>query len=257
MPTESPAVLSLVVQATLIAWVGSALGAFAAWMPRQPGPRTCASMLGCAAGVMVAVTIHSLLPQAQHFGASSTILVAAVACGALLIWLLDLVLPHQHPGAAHADHASPLTSASVSTRTSTLIAAALIIHNIPEGAAVGSAVAAGETVSGGGLVWAIALHNIIEGILVAFPLRAAGYRPWVAFTVAQTAGIAEFLAGIAAASAVTSIAHLMPWALAMAGGAMLYVVFEELLPEAHRHQDGNITSIGALCGIMLVFVLSG
>jgi len=232
--------------ATGIAWVGSAIGACAAWMPRAPGARTMAGMLGLAAGVMIAATLLSLIPLAQALSDSHLLIIGAFAGGGILIWGLDLLVPHQHPGAPEPDHGQP-----ISGHTGTLIAAAIVIHNIPEGAAVG-AYSVGEGGPTGSLVWAIALHNIIEGVLVAFPLRAAGFSTRTAFLVAQGAGAVEFAAGIAAAAMVGLAMTLLPVALAMAGGAMMYVVFEELLPEAHRHRQGNTASLGAMLGVALV-----
>lgn len=238
-----------VVTATGIAWAGSAIGACAAWLPRQPGARMMAAMLGLAAGVMIAATLLSLLPQAKALHDSTLLILAAFAAGAVGIWLLDLAVPHQHPGAPEPDH-----SVGMQRHAGILIAGAIVIHNIPEGAAVG-AFAMGEGGATGSLVWAIALHNIIEGVLVAFPLRAAGFSTLTAFLVAQGAGAVEFVSGLAAASMVGLVTPLLPVALAMAGGAMIFVVFEELLPEAHRHRQGNIASLGAMVGVGLVLWL--
>jgi ZIP family zinc transporter len=237
------------------AWGGSALGAFAAWLPRAPSARTTASLLGFAAGVMLAASFLGLIPQAQSLageGGGSQILIGFLG-GVGLVWLLDLVVPHEHPGASEPDHAG----VSLARHKGLLIALALMLHNIPEGMAVGaSAVGAEGNPAVWSIVWAIALHNVVEGVLVAVPLRLSGYSARNAFLLAQVAGAAELAAGVLAAMLVGSIGSLLPAGLALAAGAMSFVVVEELLPEAYRLQRGNETALGACLGIVVVLLLN-
>ncbi|MCC6669594.1 MAG: ZIP family metal transporter [Planctomycetes bacterium] len=237
---------------TLWAALGSGLGACAAFAPAAPAPRGTAALLGFAGGVMLAAALLSLLPQALALprGGLGPVLLG-FGLGVALIWALDLFVPHQHPGAPAQDHASERR-----LHVGVLIALAITLHNLPEGMAVGVAAAAGAGgADTGAVVWAIAAHNVVEGVLVAFPLRLAGLRPWPAFACAQVAGLAEVAAGLVAALLVTQAAWLLPAALAFAGGAMVYLVFEELLPEALRAADGNAASLGGTAGIVLVLVL--
>lgn len=253
---DMPAVMVAAAIATGWSWVGSASGAFAAWLPRAPSKAVIAMLLGYAGGVMIAASLLSLLPQAFQLAAAdgrggALGVLAGFAAGVALIWMLDLVVPHQHPGAPGPDH-----GASLSRGTGILIVLALTLHNIPEGMAVGVAAAAGSLgAATATIIWAVALHNVVEGMLVAVPLRLAGFRPWSAFLIAQAAGAAELVAGMGAALAVAQIEPLLPFGLALAAGAMIYLVFEELLPEAQRASAGNAGSLGATLGVVTVIVL--
>ena len=244
--------MSLAAAAIGLSWslAGSALGACAALSPRLPGARTQAALLGFAAGVMLAASLLSLLPQALDAGGSLSAVVGGLLGGIALIALLDRMVPHQHPGAPAPDHARGLTRG-----TALLIALALTLHNIPEGMAVGIAAAHGELAAAGTVVAAIAIHNVIEGVLVAVPLRLSGMSALRAFAIGQVAGAAEFLAGLTAALVIGDGSWLIPAGLACAAGAMVFLVLEELYPEAVRLDAGNIAPLGATAGVVLVVML--
>jgi len=123
--------------------------------------------------------------------------------------------------------------------------------------AVGIAAAHGEIAAAGTVVAAIAIHNVIEGVLVAVPLRLSGMSALRAFLLGQIAGAAEFLAGLTAALVIGDGSWLIPAGLACAAGAMVFLVLEELYPEAVRLDAGNIAPLGATAGVVLVVVLRG
>jgi ZIP family zinc transporter len=238
-----------------LSWAGSGIGACAAWLPVRPSPAVQAGALGLAAGVMIAAALMGLVPDALvQAGPGRAYLVwAGFLAGLLGLAALDRLMPHQHPGAPGPDHAH-----GISRGTASLIALALILHNIPEGMAVGVAAAAGEaSPSGAAVVTALALHNVIEGLLVALPLRLAGMRPLTAFALGQAAGVVEVAAGLMAGLWLPAGSAAIPLALAAAGGAMVFLSFEELLPEALRCHDGNAGPVGAAAGVTGMMVLGG
>lgn len=237
-------------------WAGSCLGAFAAWLPVRPRPAVQAAALGFAAGVMLSAALLGLVPDAlAQVGSGRTWLIwLGFLLGLGLIAGLDRLLPHQHPGSDAPDHA--VAGRGVSRSAAQLIALALIIHNIPEGMAVGAATAAGESSpSGPAVITALALHNVVEGLLVTVPLVLAGMRRTTAFLLGQMAGLIEVAAGFAAVAWLAPGATAIPVALAAAAGAMVFISFEELLPESIRCHPGNAGPIGAVLGVTGMIVL--
>ena len=241
----------------LWAWAGSCLGAFAAWLPIRPRPAVQAGALGFAAGVMIAAALLGLIPDAleQVGPAGAWLAWLGFAAGLLLIAGLDRLLPHQHPGAEGPDHVGA-TKQGIPRNAALLIALALTLHNIPEGMAVGVAGVSGEGgPSGMAVIIAIAFHNVVEGLLVTMPLVLAGMRRRTAFLLGQLAGLIEVGAGAAAATLLPANSAFIPIALAAAGGAMIFISFEELLPEAQRCHGGNAGPVGAVCGVGMTMVL--
>jgi ZIP family zinc transporter len=236
------------------AWAGSCLGSCAAWLPMRPRPGLQAGALGLAAGVMVAAALLGLIPDAVHQAHGRQAVVwLGFAAGLAGIALLDRFIPHQHPGDPQPDHAR-----SIRGSAARLIALALILHKIPEGMAVGVAAAAGAaSPSGPVVIAAIAIHNVLEGMLIAVPLQLAGTSRLTAFALGQLAGIIALVSGLAAALLLPADAALIPAAMAAAAGAMVFIAFEELLPEALRLDAGNSGPIGAVLGVGGLIVLTG
>lgn len=236
----------------LLAWAGSATGAFAALLPLRPRPAVQSAALGLAAGVMIAAALLGLVPDALDLagpGRAPLVWMGFLA-GLAGIALLDRLLPHQHPGAGAPDHGG------IGRSTALLLATALILHNIPEGMAVGVAAGTGEaSASGPAVVLAIALHNVLEGLLIAVPLRLSGVRPLAAMALGQAAGVVELGAGALAALWLAPGSAAVPMALAAAGGAMVFISFEELLPESLRCHPGNAGPLGAAAGVCSLLVL--
>ena len=219
-------------------------------------------MLGFAAGVMIAASYWSLLAPAirlaEETNATYSWLPAAVGFlgGGLFVGLINKVLPHLHPGLEKEE------GPSSSLRRSILLVLAITLHNIPEGLAVGVAFGAaagnfeGATIGGAiALAIGIGLQNFPEGTSVAVPLRREGYTRGRAFWYGQLSGAVEPLAGVLGAWMVISIRPILPYSLAFAAGAMIYVVVEELIPSAQMEKDKNLATFGALTGFTIMMVL--
>lgn len=242
--------LSLIASGLAWTWAGSCVGAFAAWLPMRPHPALQAGALGLAAGVMLAASLLGLVPDARALagGQRAWLVWLGFLLGMGVIAALDRLLPHQHPGADAPDHGRP--GQSMRRSTAQLIAIALIIHNIPEGMAVGVTATAGTaSPAGSTVIAALALHNVVEGLLITMPLVLAGMRRGTAFLLGQAAGVVEVLAGAAAAWWIEPGSAVIPLGLAAAAGAMVFISFEELLPESFRCHAGNAGPIGAVLGV--------
>jgi ZIP family zinc transporter len=175
--------------------------------------------------------------------------------GALFLRLVDAVLPHLHSGFPTAQAEGIKTT----WQRSVLLVLAITLHNIPEGLAVGvafGAVASGfpsATLSGAvALAIGIGLQNFPEGTAVSMPLRREGVSRAKAFWYGQLSGVVEPVAGIVGAAAVMVCQPILPYALAFAAGAMIYVVAEELIPEAHEGRHGDTATLGVIVTLMMV-----
>ena len=251
------------VVATLGTWLLTALGASLVLFFREIDRRVMDLMLGFAAGVMIAASFWSLLApsieMAESFGVAPwwPALLGFLAGGAF-IGLIDRVLPHLH-------HDMPRESAEgleTGWQRTVLLVLAITLHNIPEGLAVGvafGAAAAGMPAAtlGGAVALAIGigLQNFPEGAAVAIPLRREGLSRPRAFWYGQLSGIVEPVAGFVGAVAVIVMRPFLPYALAFAAGAMIYVVVEELIPESQAGSHGDYATLGALGGFALMMVL--
>jgi ZIP family zinc transporter len=220
-------------------------------------------MLGFAAGVMIAASYWSLLAPAIAMSQGKSIpawvpAVAGFLLGGIFLRGIDRVLPHLHLG-------FPIEEAEgVKTGwpRSTLLVMAITLHNIPEGLAVGvafGALAAGlpSATLGAAIALAIGIgiQNFPEGTAVSVPLRREGFGRGQAFFFGQLSGIVEPIAGVLGALAVLAMKPLLPYALAFAAGAMIYVVAEELIPEAHEEKQGHWAVIGVMLGFAVMMTL--
>jgi ZIP family zinc transporter len=250
--------------ATLFTWGVTAAGASMVFLFKTIRKRVLNMMLGFAAGVMIAASFWSLLlPAIEMTEASGGIswvppLIGFLAGGAFLL-AVDRLLPHLHMGL-------PITSAEgikTSWQRSVLLVSAITLHNIPEGLAVGvafGAVAANvpEASLAGAVALAIGigLQNFPEGAAVSIPLRREGMSRGKSFLMGQASGLVEPLAGVAGAALVLSVRPLLPYALAFAAGAMIYVVVEELIPESQREEgSADFSTIGAMIGFAVMMML--
>jgi ZIP family zinc transporter len=234
----------------------TALGAAPALLLARASERAEDIVLGFAAGVMLAASVFSLLVPAMEAGetllggrvAAALLAAAALAAGTLLMVAIDRTLPHEHRHAGR--HGVPARLARV-----WLLVVAILIHNFPEGMAIGAAFAGGDRSTGVPVAAAIAIQNAPEGLVVALALRAIGYRPLPAVGIAAATGLVEPL-GAVAASAVLSLAPVLhPFGLAAAAGAMLFVVSHEIIPETHRNGHALPATLGLLGGFVLMMVL--
>jgi len=253
--------------ATLFTWGVTALGAALVFFFKTIDKKVLNGMLGFAAGVMIAASFWSLLAPgialAEELGQVAYITAAVgFLLGGGFLYLVDKVLPHLHLGLDTTEAEGIKTT----WQRSVLLVLAITLHNIPEGLAVGvafGAVAAGvgtsATLAGAiALAIGIGLQNFPEGAAVSIPLRREGFSRLKAFLYGQASGIVEPIAGVIGAYAVIKIQPLLPYALAFAAGAMIYVVIEELIPEAQREEGGSktdIATIGAMLGFAVMMIL--
>lgn len=247
----------------LIPFLGTVAGsAFVFFMRNEMRPLLQKALLGFAAGVMVAASVWSLLMPSIEFrpGVDGWEAVAPAAIGLLMgmafLLFIDYVTPHLHLGVD-----KPEGPRSHLSRTA-MLALAVTIHNLPEGMAVGvvlagaasgnvdiSAAAALATSVG------IAIQNVPEGAIVSIPMRAAGNSRWRAFLIGSLSGAVEPLGALIVVWLTSWLVPVMPYMLSFAAGAMLYVVVEELIPEASEGQHSNLGTIGFAIGFVLMMVL--
>lgn len=236
----------------LMTTLGAAVVFFFAEAPRPQFQKT---MLGFAAGVMTAASVWSLLLPAIDRAADVGLpgwLPAAVGllCGVVFLAALDAALPRLRRG----------RDEDPSRRQSTLLMAAITLHNVPEGMAVGLAFAlaeAGEGMAGAAaLAMGIGIQNFPEGAAISLPLRQEGYSRRRSFALGTLSGAVEPAAGILAALAAAGVRPVMPWLLSFAAGAMLYVVVEELVPQAHS-RTGTCGFVGGFLIMMILDVALG
>ncbi len=255
----SPALQALL--ATLLTWGATALGASVIFLSKSFDRRVLDGLLGFAAGVMIAASFWSLLaPSIEMAREQGHIpwLPAAVGflAGGLFLRVVDFFLPHLHAGFEKAE------GIKTNWQRKILLVLAITMHNIPEGLAVGvifgAAAVGGETTTLGAaiaLTIGMCLQNFPEGMAVSVPLRRDGMSRSKSFFWGQFSGLMEPLAGVAGALAVTQAAVLLPWALAFAAGAMIYVVVEEVIPESQICQHTDIATIGTMIGFVLMMIL--
>lgn len=247
--------------ATIFTWLVTAAGASVVFMFRGINRTVMDGMLGFTGGVMVAASVWSLLIPAMDMteGEGFVKVIPAVAgflMGAAFLFALDKVLPHLHVNFKQVEGVkSPW-------QKTTLLVLAITLHNIPEGLAVGvlfGGVAAGipEASIGGAVALAIGigLQNFPEGIAVAMPLRRMGMTRRKSFMYGQFSAIVEPVAGVLGALAVATFTPILPFALAFAAGAMIFVVVEEVIPEAQQNQGSDIATIGFIGGFIVMMTL--
>ena len=249
--------------ATLFTWGVTALGASFVFFFKEVNRKLLDSMLGFAAGVMIAASFWSLLAPAIEMveaegGTPWVPAVIGFLTGGAFLWSVDKILPHLHLGFPREEAEGIKTS----WHRSVLLVLAITLHNIPEGLAVGvafGAVAAGvESASMGAavaLALGIGIQNFPEGLAVAAPLRREGLSRRRSFAYGQASGIVEPIAGVIGAAAVLMMRPLLPYALAFAAGAMIYVVVEELIPESQLEKNTDIATIGTMFGFALMMAL--
>lgn len=250
--------------ATLLTWGVTALGAAVVFVVRDLPQKVFDGMLGFAAGVMVAASYWSLLApaidMAEESGAPAWVPAASgFLLGGSFIRVVDALLPHVHP-LAPMSAAEGLTS---SWRRSILLVLAITIHNIPEGLAIGIAFGAaasghvsGATLGGAlALAFGIGIQNFPEGTAVSVPLKREGTKTVKCFGYGQMSGAVEPLAGIVGAAAVLLMRPILPYALSFAAGAMIFVVFEELVPESQNAGNTDFATMGGLLGFVVMMTL--
>lgn len=249
--------------ATLFTWGMTALGAGAVFSFKSINRKLLDSMLGFAAGVMIAASFWSLLAPAIEMAEGTGVpawlpAVTGFLLGGVFLWSVDKILPHLHMGLPTSEAEGIKTS----WQRSVLLVLAITLHNIPEGLAVGVAFGAlGADLPAASLAGAIALaigiglQNFPEGAAVSIPLRREGMSRLKSFWYGQASGIVEPIAGVLGAAAVLTMRPILPYALAFAAGAMIYVVVEELIPESQMSKDTHSSTSGAMLGFAVMMLL--
>lgn len=250
--------------ASLFTWGLTALGAAPVFFTAKHNQKVMDGALGIAAGVMIAASYWSLLAPAIEMsdGDFKPALFGFLAGGGTL-YLIDKILPHLHIGLDTASAEGIHTG----WKRSVLLVLAITLHNIPEGLAVGVAFGAlsgvdpashlyvdrlGAAVA---LALGIGLQNLPEGLAVSMPLRREGLGRLKSFLAGQASGAVEPVAAVLGAFAVMTLTSMLPYALAFAAGAMLFVVVEELIPESQRNGYSDFATVGALLGFALMMSL--
>jgi ZIP family zinc transporter len=249
--------------ATSFTWAVTALGASFVFFTRRMSRRLLDAMLGFSGGVMIAASYWSLLAPAIESARGRAVPAWAVAAigfllGGACLWGVDRVLPHLHLGFGHAEAEGRRTT----WQRSVLLVLAITMHNIPEGLAVGIAFggAAADPSSNTlpaavALAMGIGIQNFPEGFAVAMPLRREGMSRIKSFWYGQLSAVVEPIAGVAGALAVVLFRPVLPYALAFAAGAMIFVVVEELIPESHRAGNVDLATLSLMVGFTLMMIL--
>ena len=256
-----PALQALI--ATVFTWFMTAVGASAVFFRREMKRKTMDVLLGFAGGVMIAASFWSLLQPSIELSLNHSIgswfpAAAGFVLGGTALRLLDAVLPHLHVGLPDSE----VEGVSTRWEKSTLFFLAITLHNIPEGLAVGVAfgsAAAGfpEATLASAMLLAlgIGIQNLPEGAAVSVPLRREGLSRIKCFWYGQLSGAVEPVAAVLGAAAVFIAVPILPYALAFAAGAMIYVVVEEVIPESQRNGYGDQAAVGLMTGFTLMMIL--
>lgn len=252
---------------TLFTWGMTALGAALVFFFKNINRNVFNLMLGFAAGVMIAASFWSLLEpaieMADNQGAISWLVVAiGFGLGGIFLYIADKTVPHMHFGFNHLKEGIP-----TKLKRNILLVFSITLHNIPEGLAVGVAFGAIQYVTGDvtaatlsaiGLAIGIGIQNFPEGAAVSIPLRQEGVSRRKAFMYGQLSGIVEPIAAVLGALLITYVSTILPYALAFAAGAMIYVVVEELIPEAQQKQTpkgAHFATFGVMVGFIVMMML--
>jgi ZIP family zinc transporter len=249
--------------ATCFTWALTAAGAAMVFPMKDLKRSTLDAMLGFAAGVMIAASYWSLLAPAIEMAEDGPVpvwvpAVVGFLLGAVFLRMADKFLPHLHPSMATENAEGVKTK----WQRTTLLVLAITLHNIPEGLAVGvafGAVATGlpsATLAGAvALAIGIGIQNFPEGAAVSVPLRREGLSRGKCFWYGQLSGIVEPMAGVAGAALVVIARPILPYALAFAAGAMIFVVVEELIPESQTSGHSHSATWGAIIGFAVMMTL--
>jgi len=249
--------------ATLFTWFVTALGAALVFFFKTINRKVLDGMLGFAAGVMIAASYWSLLAPAIEMAEESNLpawipATTGFLLGGLFLYVADKIIPHLHLGFPMEEAEGPKTS----WHRSILLVLAITLHNIPEGLAVGVAFGAlasdlpSATLAGAvALALGIGIQNFPEGAAVSVPLRREGFSRLKSFWYGQASGIVEPIAGVLGAVSVILIKPILPYALAFAAGAMIYVVVEELIPESQLEKNTDIATLGTMGGFAVMMTL--
>ena len=249
--------------ATFFTYFVTALGAASVFFTKEISKKVLDWMLGFAAGVMIAASYWSLLAPAIEMSKGGNLPMwvppaVGFLLGGVVLRLIDKILPHLHLGYKTSEAEGIKTS----WQRSVLLVTAITLHNFPEGLAVGVAFGAAaiglpSATLGGAIALAlgIGIQNFPEGIAVAMPLRKEGLSRLRSFNFGQLSGTVEPIAGVLGALFVISAKSLLPYFLAFAAGAMIFVVVEEVIPESQHSGNEDLATMGAMIGFTVMMIL--
>lgn len=245
----SPVALAFL--ATVGTYLLTAAGTLPVLFVRTAPRRLMDAMMGLAAGIMVAASCWSLLIPAIELGGAVRAAIGLIA-GGLCLYAADQLLPHLHP---EFPEEARVEGPSTSYRRGALLMFAITLHNFPEGLAIGVAFAADEPGAAVALAIGIGLQNIPEGLAIALPLRREGMSRLRAFFFGQLSAVVEPVAGVMGAALALAMRSILPYMMAFAAGAMLYVVVEELIPETERSGNIDVATLGFIGGFATMMLL--
>ena len=271
-----PSELLSILLISTIASLGTGLGGLLVVI-RKPGKRSFGFLMGMTAGVMISLAFLELVNEAWQLSGWWTATVG-FALGAISIFLLDFYIPHirfgetethtekllavveSQPhhgrwGFGHKRHNPKIVDRKL-FRSGMMLAIGITIHNLPEGFAIGAGYMH-QPQFGVFIAMAIMLHNIPEGMATALPLYESGLSKWRSFRVALLSGLVEPLGALLAAIFLSLFEPLIPFSLAFAGGVMMFITLDELIPMAREHGHEHYTAIGIISGSIFIFILSG
>jgi len=247
-------IITMGIIASTLAGLATGIGALPALFFKNVPDKVLNTMLGGAAGVMLAATSFSLIvPGIEHGNELWTdkgayIVAFGMMFGAVFLDRIDKWLPHEHFFMGHEGPDSKM-------KRIWLFIIAITIHNFPEGLAVGVGFGAGDVGAGTSLAIGIGLQNMPEGLAVALPLLALGYSRWKAIGIATMTGLVEPIGGILGVGAVTVFSPILPLGLAFAAGAMLFVISDEIIPETHAKGRSRTATFGVMIGFIIMMAM--
>ena len=232
------------------------IGAVLGFIFKKVSHRFSDIVLSFAAGVMLAAAVIGLiLPSLEHGGENGLpMTLLGIFCGAVCLNLMDRLVPHLHRLSGVEQEQHPDQSAKLNKVL--LFVMAIAIHNLPEGIAAGVGFGTGNPGEALTIAAGIALQNIPEGMVIIGPMLAAGMRPGRTFFAALMTGLVEVLGTLLGYFAVSLSTAVLPFALAFAGGTMLYVISDEMIPETHAHGSERGATYALLAGFGLMLVMS-
>jgi ZIP family zinc transporter len=240
-------IIQLGVISSLLAGLATGAGALPVLFTRRISDRLLDVMLGFSAGVMLAATSFSLIVPAIELS-GPWVAVFGVVLGAFVLHLVDRSVPHFHPFLGAEGPSSKLPRVW-------LFVLAITIHNFPEGLAVGVSFGTGDVAAGLVIALAIGLQNMPEGLAVALPLLREGYSRGKSLWYGTLTGLVEPVGGLLGVALVSIFIPILPWGLAFAAGAMLFVVSDEMIPESHRKGFEREATFGLIAGFVVMMAL--
>ncbi len=240
--------------ASFLAGLATGVGSLPALFFKEVPDRLMSTMLGGAAGVMLAATSFSLIvPGIEHGnllwpGLGVYVVAVGIIAGAVCLDIVDRLLPHEHFVIGHEGPSSRM-------KRIWLFIIAITIHNFPEGMAVGVGFGGGDIGNGTSLAIGIGLQNMPEGLAVALPLLGLGYSRLKAIGIATLTGLVEPVGGLLGAAAVSVFHPILPFGLSFAAGAMLFVICDEIIPETHARGRSRMATFGIVIGFVIMMSL--